>query len=152
MAALTQITLASGASADTGTFLTMDGVTGAAGTANTKVQTVQGIASMTALKVDGSAVTQPVSGTVTANAGSGTLAVSLASVPSHAVTNAGTFAVQSAATLAAETTKVIGVVRTADGAGNLLTSTSNALDVNIKSLSGGNSNGQATMANSAPVV
>ena len=39
--------------------------------------------------------TQPVSGTVTANAGSGTLAVSLASVPSHAVTNGGTFAVQS---------------------------------------------------------
>jgi hypothetical protein len=34
--------------------------------------------------------------------------VSLASVPSHAVTNAGTFAVQ--ATLAAETTKVIGTV------------------------------------------
>jgi len=38
--------------------------------------------------------TQPVSGTVTANAGTGTMAVSLASVPSHAVTNAGTFAVQ----------------------------------------------------------
>jgi hypothetical protein len=38
--------------------------------------------------------TQPISGTVTANAGTGTLAVSLASVPSHAVTNAGTFAVQ----------------------------------------------------------
>lgn len=36
----------------------------------------------------------PVSGTVTANAGTGTLAVSLASVPSHAVTNAGVFAVQ----------------------------------------------------------
>lgn len=36
--------------------------------------------------------------------------VSLASVPSHAVTNAGTFAVQAAATLAAETTKVIGTV------------------------------------------
>lgn len=35
--------------------------------------------------------------------------------------------------LTAETTKVIGVVRTADGAGNLLTSTTNALDVNIKS-------------------
>jgi hypothetical protein len=43
---------------------------------------VQGIASMTALKVDGSAVTQPVSGTVTANLGTA------------AVTNAGTFAVQ----------------------------------------------------------
>lgn len=38
-----------------------------------------------------------------------------------------------AATLTAETTKVIGVTRTADGAGNLLTSTTNALDVNIKS-------------------
>ena len=38
-----------------------------------------------------------------------------------------------AATLSAETTKVLGVTRTADGAGNLLTSTTNALDVNIKS-------------------
>lgn len=38
-----------------------------------------------------------------------------------------------AATLGAETTKVIGVTRTADGSGNLLTSTTNALDVNIKS-------------------
>ncbi len=73
-----------------------------------------------ALVVDGSASTQPVSGTVTANAGSGTLAVSNAgltelagainasaqmdvniaasnatlTVASHAVTNAGTFAVQ----------------------------------------------------------
>ena len=52
---------------------------GTAGTASVDVLTVQGIASMTALKVDGSAVTQP---------------VSLTSVPSHAVTNAGTFAVQ----------------------------------------------------------
>lgn len=34
--------------------------------------------------------------------------------------------------LTAETTKVIGVVRSADGIGNLLTSTGNALDVNIK--------------------
>lgn len=50
---------------------------------------------------------------------------------SRAVTNAGTFAVQ--ATLSAETTKVIGTVRIADGSGNLLTSTTNALDVNIKS-------------------
>ncbi len=121
---------------------------GTAGTASADVITVQGIASMTALKVDGSAVTQPVSGTVTANQGGtwtvqpgntanttawlvtgtggtfpvtdsggsltidapvgtpvfvrlsdgasaiSTLPVSLASVPSHAVTNAGTFAVQ----------------------------------------------------------
>lgn len=42
---------------------------GTAGTASADVITVQGIASMTALKVDGSAVTQPVSGSVTANAG-----------------------------------------------------------------------------------
>lgn len=39
------------------------------------------------------------------------------------------------ATLSAETTKVIGVVRTADGSGNLLTSTTNALDVNLKTSS-----------------
>lgn len=42
---------------------------GTAGSASTDVLTVQGIASMTALKVDGSGVTQPVSGTITANAG-----------------------------------------------------------------------------------
>lgn len=52
---------------------------GTAGTPSADVISVQGIASMTALKVDGSAVTQP---------------VSIASVPSHAVTNAGTFVVQ----------------------------------------------------------
>ena len=52
---------------------------GTAGTASSDVITVQGITSMTPLKVDGSGVTQP---------------VSIASVPSHAVTNAGTFAVQ----------------------------------------------------------
>jgi len=46
------------------------------------------------------------------------------------------------ATLNAETTKVIGVARTADGSGNLLTSTSNALDVNIKS--GGSTSTQIT--------
>lgn len=49
---------------------------GTAGTANSGVVSVQGIASMTPLLVNGSGVTQPVSGTVTANAGSGTLAVS----------------------------------------------------------------------------
>lgn len=42
---------------------------GTAGAASSDVLTVQGIASMTALKTDGSAVTQPVSGTVTANQG-----------------------------------------------------------------------------------
>jgi hypothetical protein len=42
---------------------------GTAGTANANVLTVQGIASMTKLLVDGSGVTQPVSGTITANQG-----------------------------------------------------------------------------------
>lgn len=42
---------------------------GTAGTASSNVVTVQGIASMTAVKVDGSSVTQPVSGTVTSNQG-----------------------------------------------------------------------------------
>lgn len=86
---------------------------GTAGTASADVITVQGIASMTALKTDGSAVTQPVSASsLPLPTGAATAAnqqtdaltdtqlrasavpVSLASVPSHAVTNAGTFAVQ----------------------------------------------------------
>lgn len=54
---------------------------GTAGAASADVLTVQGVASMTALKVDGSAVTQPVSGTVTANAGTGTFATSLSTLP-----------------------------------------------------------------------
>ena len=54
---------------------------GTAGSASADVVTVQGIASMTALKVDGSGVTQPVSGTVTVTPSgtqtvSGTVAVS----------------------------------------------------------------------------
>lgn len=50
---------------------------GTAGSASADVISVQGIASMTALKVDGSAVTQPVSGTVSITANS---AVNLAQV------------------------------------------------------------------------
>jgi hypothetical protein len=48
---------------------------GTAGTASADVITIQGIASMTAVKVDGSGVTQPVSGTITANAGTGSFTV-----------------------------------------------------------------------------
>lgn len=44
---------------------------GTAGSASSDVITVQGISSMTALKVDGTGGTFPVSGTVTANAGTG---------------------------------------------------------------------------------
>ncbi len=70
--------------------------------------------------------------------------INVAASQTIAVTNTGTFATQ--ATLAAETTKVIGVVRTADGSGNLLTSTTNALDINIKSGSIGNTSFGATQA------
>lgn len=78
------------------------------------------------LPVDGSGVTQPISGTVTAAQGTATNLKA-------EVVGTGTFAVQAAATLAAETTKVIGVVRTADGSGNLLTSTAQALNINVSS-------------------
>lgn len=75
---------------------------GTAGTASADVITVQGIASMTALKVDGSAVTQPVSGTFW----QATQPVSIATVPSHDVTNAGTFAVQVSSALPAGTNNI----------------------------------------------
>jgi len=61
----------------------------------------------------------------------------------HTVTDSGSV---TNATLSAETTKVIGTVRTADGSGNLLTSTSNALDINIKSGSIANTSFAATQA------
>ena len=63
---------------------------GSAGTASSDVITVQGISGMTAIKVDGSASTQPVSGTVTANAGTGTFQTNVtnSSIP---VTQSGTW-------------------------------------------------------------
>src|SRR5579884_2249669 len=63
---------------------------GTAGSASADVITVQGIASMTALKVDGSGVTQPVSGTVTANAGTGTFTNQQSNVQTDYDTGAGT--------------------------------------------------------------
>jgi hypothetical protein len=72
---------------------------GTAGSASADVITVQGIASMTALKVDGSAVTQPVSGTVTT------------SPPSNASTNmaqvAGTTTDTNSGTKSAGTIRVV---------------------------------------------
>lgn len=61
---------------------------GVAGTASSDVITVQGISGMTALKVDGSAVTQPVSGTITANAGTGTFTVAGAKTNNNAAPGA----------------------------------------------------------------
>lgn len=144
-------------------------------------------ANATAIKVDGSAVTQPVSGTFwqatqpvsgtvtttppsnastniaqingvtplmgTGIMGTGSPRVTIASDNdpltvkqatagnlNATVVGTGTFAVQ--ATLSAETTKVIGVTRTSDGAGNLITTNSTtpsgkfAIDQNIISILG----------------
>lgn len=77
-----------------------------------------------AIKVDGSAATQPISGTVTANAGTGTF-----NIQSNASVNLAQVSGSSVATAATGIAKV-GVT---DGTGNAITSTSNALDVNIKS-------------------
>jgi hypothetical protein len=74
---------------------------GTAGSASSDVITVQGIASMTALRVDGSAVTQPVSGTVTANAGSGTF-----NIQSNASVNVNQIAGSSVSTAATGVQKV----------------------------------------------
>lgn len=63
---------------------------GTAGSASTDVLSIQGIASMTPLKVDGSGVTQPVSGTITANAGTGSFTVAQATGSNlHAVLDSG---------------------------------------------------------------
>lgn len=67
-------------------------------TGNTSLSSIDGklpalIASR--VPVDGSGVTQPVSGTITANAGTGTLAVSMAAVPTGGVALADTFKTRS---------------------------------------------------------
>lgn len=67
-----------------------------------------------AVKVDGSAATQPVSGTVTANAGTGTFTIA------GAVTNAGTFAVQNTAATPAGSNIIgkVGIDQTTPGTTN----------------------------------
>lgn len=98
---------------------------GTAGTASADVLSVQGIASMTPLLVNGSGVTQPVSGTVTAelsatdNAVLDAIAASLAgtlTVGSHAVTNAGTFLVQAAQSGTWNVTNILGTISLPTGA------------------------------------
>jgi hypothetical protein len=92
---------------------------GTAGVASADVLTVQGIASMTALKVDGSGVTQPVSGTVTANAGTGTFTIS------GAVTQSGTWNVGTVTTVTGVTT-----VTTVSTVTSLTQFNGNAIDTN----------------------
>lgn len=116
---------------------------GTAGTPSADVITIQGVTGMTALKVDGSGVTQPVSGTVTANQG-GTWNVGAVTTitnvvhvddnsSSLTVDNAGTFAVQAAQSGNWS-------VRAQDGAGNALTSavrgSERALSIQVVDASG----------------
>src|SRR4029077_6060968 len=113
------------------------------GTAATCVVTVQGIAAMTPLLVTASfSAAQHVivdSGTITAVTAITNALPAGTNVIGHVITDSGSV---TNATLSAETTKVIGVVRTSDGAGNLLTSNSTtptahfALDSNITSILG----------------
>lgn len=78
MVAITDVTLTAGVpTAGTGTVTTLDKFDGAAGTPTTRAITVQGSSSGTAVPV------------------------SVATIPSHAVTNAGTFAVQDTASIVA---------------------------------------------------
>jgi hypothetical protein len=104
---------------------------GSAGAASADVLTVQGIASMTALKVDGSAVTQPVSGTVTAT-GPLTDTQLRASNVGVSVNNFPTTASSSSVS-----------VRCVNAAGSAFESCAGG---------SGGTTGQQTMANSAPVV
>lgn len=92
---------------------------------NLRIDLSQTSANTTAIKVDGSGVTQPVSGTVTVTP-SGTQSVNTAQVAGVTVATAAT-GVQK--------------VGLTDGSGNAITSTSSALDVNIKS---GSSSSAAT--------
>jgi len=158
MANLTTVTLTNGGgTGGSGTVSTLDNLIGTAGTSSAQVQTVQGIASMTPVQVSQATAANlnaTVSGTVSINAiPAGTNVIG--SVKATDGTN--TAAVKAASTAAAATDPALVVaispnntVKNADGSGNLLTSTGNALDINIKS--GVNANGRAVPGSSAPVV
>lgn len=126
---------------------------GTAGTASTDVITVQGISGMTAVKVDGSAVTQPVSGTVTANQG-GTWNINNIS---------GTVSLPTGASQEHTTAASPNSTRLSDGAafydaaktGQLPTAlVGGRLDINLGSWLGSTAPtvGQKTMASSLPIT
>lgn len=136
---------------------------GIAGTAASDVLSVQGLSGMTPLKVDGSGVTQPISGSVSISnfpttqpiSGSvsisnfpATQAISAVSLPlpTGAATSAKQPALGVAGTPSTDVITVQGaasgialpiagtvISKLEDGSGNPITSTSSALDVNIKS-------------------
>lgn len=83
---------------------------GVAGTASADVITVQGIVGATAVKVDGSAVTQPISGTVTVTDGAGALNV---------IVDSGTTTVTQGTGTNLHTVVDSGTVTVSDGSGAL---------------------------------
>lgn len=121
---------------------------GAAGSASTDVITVQGIASMTAVKVDGSDVTQPVSGTVTATqgtagnlnatvVGTGTFATQAAQSGTWNITNvSGTVSLPTGAATSTKQSDGSQKTQIVDGSGNVIASTSNNLNVQCANCSG----------------
>lgn len=112
MANITQVTVTAGVpTAGTGTVSTLDNLLGPAGTPSAQVQSVQGVAGGTAVPVSAAALPLP-AGAATAT---GVAAIVTAlGTPMQASGGA------VAATLNAETTKVIGVTRTVGNAGAVL--------------------------------
>lgn len=93
---------------------------GTAGTADTQVLTVQGIASMTPLLVDGSGSTQPISGTVT-------VTQATASNLNATVVGTGTFAVQAAQSGTWNITNISGTISLPTGAATAANQQTDAL-------------------------
>lgn len=119
---------------------------GTAGTASADVITVQGVASMTALKTDGSAVTQPVS-------------AAALPLPSGAATSAKQPALGTAGTAAADVLSVQGVasmtplvVQGCAASGAAVSGNPVLVAVKTGANAATLTTGQATMANSVPVA
>jgi hypothetical protein len=122
---------------------------GTAGSASSDVITVQGVNGMTALKVDGSAVTQPVSGTVTANAGTGSFTVAQATAANLNATVTGAVAATQSGTWSIN--DVSGTVSLPTGAAtsaNQSTANSSLASIDGKTPA----LGQATKTGSVPVT
>lgn len=160
MANLLSLTLTSGAVGNSGTISTLDNVIGPAGTPNTNVQTVQGIASMTPVQVS-QATAASLNATVV---GTGTFAVQ-ATLQASATTAIGTvnpntistwgIAVIGAGTAPTNMQVAGGVYNSS--APTLSTGNSAALQLTATgslhtTIDNANSNGRKTPSNSAPVV
>ena len=141
MANLTTITLsASGSVTSSGQFSTIDATFGTAGTSNAVVMTVQGVSGMTAVS------TFVNSGTVVIASITGTSNVAITGTGSILVVGTTNVAVVSAVTTATQNVNMVAATTLTVTVSSAVPGTTNVTVVNA------NANGQATMANSAPVV